>query len=149
MGVTTLNGGGSGTVVSVRADNVSVSGFTIQNGETGIDVAGNRANLSANRFVSNGDFDVDEKTNLEVYQDDLTVVWHRHYDLIADSYTELYQLTAETPLLAVGVFGHEDVQALMLGVFFDSNLDEVHGSALWLKWLHANPMSFMSILRSV
>lgn len=122
---TVVDGSGAGTVIGVVADDVSVSGFTIRNGETGLDVASDGANVSSNTITSNGLFDTDEKTNLEVYQDPLTVVWHRHYDLLEGSYTELFQLTTETPLLSVGAFGHEDVQALMLGIFYDENMDGI------------------------
>jgi parallel beta-helix repeat protein len=122
---TVVDGSSSGTVVTVAAGNVSVSSFTVQNGETGIDVTGSGANVSSNVVASNGVFETDTKADFEIYQDPLTVVWHRHYDLIEGSYTELFHVASETPLLIVGVFGHEDVQLLMLGIFYDENMDGV------------------------
>lgn len=122
---TVIDGNDTGTVIRVTADNVSVSGFTIQNGEVGLDLVGNEGDINENMFTSNGLFNTDLKTNLEVYQDSLGVIWRRHYDLINGSYTELFHLTTETPVLSVGVFGYSDVNILMLGIFYDENTDGV------------------------
>jgi parallel beta-helix repeat protein len=52
-GDTFIDGNGSGTVVTVSADNVQVDGFTLMNGEFGISAGGNNLTISGNNIISN------------------------------------------------------------------------------------------------
>jgi parallel beta-helix repeat protein len=123
---TTIDGNQTGTVVTVTADNVNISGFTVQNGEAGLDLAGDGNTVTSNMFSSNGALEMDLKADLEVYQDPRTYEpWHYPYGLMNGSYTEVMELTTETPVLSVEAFGHSDVESLLLGLFHDENMDGV------------------------
>ncbi|MFQ6067956.1 MAG: hypothetical protein ACE5KD_00275, partial [Candidatus Bathyarchaeia archaeon] len=123
---TIIDGNQTGTVVSVTAANVSIKEFTIANGQVGLDLKSNGNTISSNIFKLNGIQETDVATNLEVYQDPPAFpVWRYLYDLINGSYTEFLELTAETPVLCVKVFGHSDVVELVLGLFYDENQDNV------------------------
>lgn len=51
---TIIDGSGTGNVVAVRANNVNISRFTIQNGDYGVDVLGSKNNnITENRVVNN------------------------------------------------------------------------------------------------
>ncbi|MFQ6119593.1 MAG: nitrous oxide reductase family maturation protein NosD, partial [Methanosarcinales archaeon] len=53
VNMTFINGFGSGTVITVTADNVTISGFTIENGETGIYLrSSNGTTISSNTITS-------------------------------------------------------------------------------------------------
>jgi len=121
---TIIDGNGIGTVVIVVADNVSFSGFTVQNGEAGLDLTGDNDNVTSSTFSSNSDAETDLKTDLEVYQDPLQPLpWHYPIGLMDGNYTEVIELNEETPVLSVEAFGHSDVENLLLGIFHDENMD--------------------------
>ena len=123
---TKIDGSGIGTVVNVTADDTNISGFTIQNGEKGLDLNSNGNNVSSNALAFNGAYETDLKTGLEIYQDPPPLpVWWYLYDIMGGNYSELLEITAETPVLKVKVSGHEDVAQLMLGVFRDENMDGI------------------------
>jgi len=121
---TTIDGNQTGTVVTVTADNVNISGFTVQNGEAGLDLAGDGNTVTSSIFSSNGAVEIDLKADLEVYQDPWQPLpWHYPICLMNGSYTEVMELTTETPVLSVEAFGHSDVEDLLLGLFYDENMD--------------------------
>jgi len=123
---TKIDGNGIGTVVNVTADNVSVSGFTIQNGEKGLDLNSDGNTITSNMLTSSGAYETDLKTGLEIFPDPPpSPVWLYLYDLMGGNYSEILQITAETPVLKVKVSGHEDVAQLTLGVFYDENFDGI------------------------
>ena len=121
---TTIDGNQTGTVVTVTADNVNISGFTVQNGEAGLDLAGDGNTVTSSMFSSNGAVEIDLKADLEVYQDSWQpLAWHYPIGLMNGSYTEVMELTTETPVISVEAFGHSDVEDLLLGLFYDENMD--------------------------
>jgi parallel beta-helix repeat protein len=121
---TTIDGNQTGTVVTVTADNVNISGFTVQNGEAGLDLAGDGNTVTSSMFSSNGAVEIDLKADLEVYQDPWQpLAWHYPIGLMNGSYTEVMELTTETPVISVEAFGHSDVEDLLLGLFYDENMD--------------------------
>jgi len=121
---TIIDGNHTGTVVTVTADNVNISGFTVQNGEAGLKLDGDCNSVTSSIFSSNGAVETDLKTGLEIYQDPLQPVpWYGIWDMMNGSYTEVMELTTDTPVLSLEVFSHSDVEALLLGVFFDENMD--------------------------
>jgi len=123
---TILDGNHTGTVVSVTADNVSIREFTVQNGEAGIELNSNGNTISNNTFLFHSAQSTDLKTGLHVYPDPpVSPVWRYLYDLVEGSYTESFNLTTETAILGIRVSGHDDVAQLMLGVFYDENMDGV------------------------
>lgn len=123
---TIIDGSQAGIVVTVTADNVSINGFTIQNGEIGLDLNSHGNTVTSNIFSFNGAQETDLKTNLEVYPEPPSVpIWLFLYDLIDSGYTEFLDLTTDTPLLEVEVIGHSDVAELCLGLFYDENMDGV------------------------
>jgi parallel beta-helix repeat protein len=123
---TIIDGNQAGTVVTVTADNVSINGFTIQNGEIGLDLNSNGNTVTSNIFSFNGAQETDLKTNLEIYPEPPSVpIWLFLYDLIDSGYTEFLDLTTDTPLLEIEVIGHSDVAELCLGLFYDENMDGV------------------------
>jgi parallel beta-helix repeat protein len=123
---TVIDGNQTGTVVMVTTDNVNISGFTIQNGESGLDLNSNGNTVTSNTFSFNGAQETDLKTDLEIYPEPpVSPIWRYLYDLIDSGYTELLELTTETPILRVKVSGHDDVTQLLLGLFYDENLDGV------------------------
>jgi parallel beta-helix repeat protein len=123
---TVIDGNQTGTVVAVTADNVNVSGFTVQNGEVGLDLGGDGNTVTSSMFSSNGAAEMALKADLEVYQDPKTYeAWHYPYGLMNGSYTEVMELTMETPVLSVEAFGHSDVESLLLGLFHDENMDGI------------------------
>ncbi len=121
---TIIDGNQAGTVVTVTAENVSLNNFTIQNGEIGLEIASNGNTITSNIFSSNGAQETDLKTNLEVYPEPPSVpIWRFLYDLMDSNYTEFLDLTSDTPLLEVKVIGHSDVLELLVGLFYDENMD--------------------------
>ena len=123
---TTIDGNQTGTVVTVTADNVNISGFTVQNGEAGLDLAGDGNTVTSSMFSSNGAAETDLKTDLEIYQDPWQPLpWHYPIGIMNGNYTEVMELTTETPVLSVEVFSHSDVEELALALFYDENMDGV------------------------
>jgi len=123
---TIIDGNKTETLVNVTADNVTISGFTVQNGEIGIDLNSNSNTVASNIISSNGAQETDLKTNLEIYPEPPSVpIWRFLYDLINSSYTEFLDLTTDTPILEVEVLGHSDVAELALGLFYDKNMDGI------------------------
>src|SRR4030042_3966409 len=123
---TTIDGNQTGTVVTVTADNVNISGFTVQNGEAGLDLAGDGNTVTSCMFSSNGVVETDLKTNLEIYQDpEQPIPWYFPIGIMNGNYTEVMELTTETPVLSVEVFSHSDVEELALALFYDENMDGV------------------------
>lgn len=121
---TIIDGNYTGTVVTVMADNVGFSGFTVQNGEAGLDIVGDGNTVNSSIFSSNGAAETDLRTDLEIYQDQLQPLpWYYPYGLMKGNYTETMELTEETPVLSVEAFGHSDVENLQLGLFYDENMD--------------------------
>jgi parallel beta-helix repeat protein len=121
---TTIDGNQTGTVVTVTTDNVNISGFTVQNGEAGLDLAGDGNTVTSSMFSSNGVVEIDLKTNLEIYQDpEQPIPWYFPIGIMNGNYTEVMELTTETPVLSVEAFGHSDVENLLLGLFYDENMD--------------------------
>jgi parallel beta-helix repeat protein len=123
---TMLDGNHTGTVVKVTASNATISGFTIQNGEIGLDLNSNNNTITSNTISSNGAQETDLKTNLEIYPEPPSVpIWRFLYELMDSNYTEFLDLTTDTPILNVEVIGHSDVAELCLGLFYDENMDGV------------------------
>jgi len=123
---TTIDGNQTGTVVTVTTDNVNISGFTVQNGEAGLDLAGDGNTVTSCMFSSNGVVETDLKTNLEIYQDpEQPIPWYFPIGIMNGNYTEVMELTTETPVLSVEVFSHSDVEELALALFYDENMDGV------------------------
>ncbi|MFQ6063352.1 MAG: nitrous oxide reductase family maturation protein NosD, partial [Methanosarcinales archaeon] len=52
VNMTFINGFGSGTVITVTADNVTISGFTIENADTGIKISSNN-NVVKDNIIKN------------------------------------------------------------------------------------------------
>ncbi len=123
---TTIDGNQTGTVVTVTADNVNIGGFTVQNGEAGLDLAGDGNTVTSSIFSSNGAVETDLKTNLEIYQDpEQPIPWYFPIGIMNGNYTEVMELTTETPVLSVEVFSHSDVEELGIALFYDENMDGV------------------------
>jgi len=123
---TIIDGNKAETVVKTTANNVTISGFTIQNGEIGIDLNSNSNTITSNIISSNGAQETDLKANLEIYPEPPSVpIWRFLYDLINSSYTEFLDLTTDIPILMVKVLGHSDVAELCLGLFYDENIDGI------------------------
>jgi parallel beta-helix repeat protein len=123
---TTIDGNGVGTVVHVTANNVSVSGFRIQNGETGLDFKGNGNMVTTNIFLRTGTKVTESRTNLEVLSEPpVSPVWRYLYDLIGARFTEVFQLTTKASAVKVKVLGRDGVAQLTLGLFYDANNDGV------------------------
>ena len=121
---TIIDGDGAGTVVSVTADNVNVSGFRIQNGEVGLDLKSSGSIVTANIFQETGKQLSETRANLEVFSEPpVSPVWRYLYDMLEARYTEVFRLTVETSVLRVKVSGHNDVAQLSLGLFYDANMD--------------------------
>lgn len=118
-----IDGNRSGTVITLTADNVRFSGFTVQHGEVGLDLRGSNSIVSSNIFSFNTRQEIDSRSGLEVYSDPVSPVWRYLYDLMNGSYTEVFELTGETPVLGVNVSGYSDAAQVMIGVFCDSNMD--------------------------
>lgn len=123
---TIIDGNKTGTVVKVTADNVAISGFTVQSGEIGLDLCSNNNTITSNTISSNGAQETDLKTNLEIYPEPPSVpIWRFIYELMSSSYTEFLDLTTDTPILKVNVTGHSTVAELAVGLFYDENMDGI------------------------
>lgn len=123
---TVIDGSDAGIGISVTADYVRVEGFSVQNYDVGIKVESNYNVISSNLVSSNGYYETELLTDQEIYQDFVSPFsrWYLH-NLINGSYTGFFNITELTSAIGVHAFGHEDVNWLGVGLFYDENHDSI------------------------